>query len=374
MVGYTTYGKLQTELKNYFLKTGTKLQFTEMTNRMAELGMLTDIPAEFKIPRNFETMDEDEFEEIINKIPMQLTSHIGSPMQKKVSEDTIIPNASDVFTIRHPRYTRRFSHKHNYFEVNYVAKGNGTFIFEDENHVMQEGELCIIAPGSTHDFIIEDDSTVYTLCIRKSSFDTAFFPLISRQDLLSYFFRQILKGTDRSNYLLFFSGNGYGMRAMLHRLLIESIRTDNYSNTCCNAIVNLIFTELMRNYSKTVRFYNYEMGSDFSLVLQYIQHNYQSLTLSSLANFFHYSEPYLCNLIKQNTGFTFTELMKRLRLKDAVSYLENTDIKISEIAELVGYNSADHFSRVFRNEYKMSPLAYRKKQQVDNSFVPFSTE
>ena len=116
------------------------------------------------------------------------------------------------------------------------------------------------------------------------------------------------------------------------------------------------------------------MGSDFSLVLQYIQHNYQTLTLSSLAELFHYSEPHLCTLIKQNTGYTFTELIKRLRLADAIDYLLNTNLKVGEIAEQIGSNSADHFSRVFRATYKMSPQEYRKQNQTtENMFVPFST-
>ena len=108
-------------------------------------------------------------------------------------------------------------------------------------------------------------------------------------------------------------------------------------------------------------------------MLQYIQHNYQSLTLSSLAELFHYSEPHLSTLIKQNTGFTFTELIKRLRLADATDYLLNTNLKIGEIAERIGYNSADHFSRIFRATYKMSPQEYRKQNQnTDTAFVPFA--
>ena len=42
--------------------------------------------------------------------------------------------------------------------------------------------------------------------------------------------------------------------------------------------MNLLFSTLLRNYSETLQFYNYQMGSDFSLVLQYIQHNYQTLS------------------------------------------------------------------------------------------------
>ncbi len=137
--------------------------------------------------------------------------------------------------------------------------------------------------------------------------------------------------------------------------------------------MNLLFSTLLRNYSETLQFYNYQMGSDFSLVLQYIQHNYQTLSLSSLAEFFHYSEPHLCTLIKQNTGYNFTELIKQLRMADAISYLTNTNLKIGEIAERVGYNSADHFSRVFRSSYQMSPQEYRKKHAAaEEVFIPFS--
>ena len=119
-------------------------------------------------------------------------------------------------------------------------------------------------------------------------------------------------------------------------MMIESSKKDMYSNACCISYVNLMFSALLRSYSQTIQFYNYEMGADFSLVLQYIQHNYQTLTLSSLADLFHYSEPHLCTLIKQNTGLTFTELIKRLRLSDAIDYLLNTSLKVGEIAERIG--------------------------------------
>ena len=133
-----------------------------------------------------------------------------------------------------------------------------------------------------------------------------------------------------------------------------------------------MFATLLRNYSQTLQFYNYQMGSDFTLVLQYIQHNYRTLTLSSLAEFFHYSEPHLCTLIKQNTGYNFSELVRQLRMADAVSLLTNTELKISEVANRIGYNSADHFSRIFRQTYGMSPQEFKKTHlRKNDSFIPF---
>ena len=373
MQRYTTYGKFQEEMNNYHEKTGLRLQFMEMISRMEQKGLLSETPIGVRIPDDAQGMSDEEFDKIVDKLPISVrTQDANTPT---VSEDKMIPNFYDVFTIRHPRFTRRFSHSHNYFELNFVVKGEAEFYFEDTKRIMHEGEVCIVAPGSTHDFLINDDSSIiHTICIRRSTFDSTFSSIMSHQDLLSGFFRQMLKNDDKSNYLMLFTGNNLECRILLRKLLIESAKKDEYSNGCCISIINLFFCNLLRNYSKTIAFYNYEIGSDFSLVLQYIQHNYQNITLASLADFLHYSEPHLCTLIKQNTGETFTELIKNLRMKDAVNFLINTDIKINEIAEQVGYNSADHFSRVFRQTYKCSPAEYRKNYKKESPFIPFSTE
>ncbi len=375
MLYYTTYGEFQTHMKSRYERTGSRFQFPEMGEYLYRKGLLREYASLPDLTDDYGSMTDEEFDRVVDSLPLPLNLHLydGKPLSFNVSENDIIPNMRDVFVIRHPRYTRPSPHTHNYFEINFVARGQGKFIFEKEERLMREGELCIVAPSSEHDFLIEDDSTVFTLCIRQSTFDTTFFSLMSRKDLLSYFFRTILQKGTHSNYLLFFTRESRLLKHYIRNMMIESSRQDIYSNTCCISYVNLMFSTLLRNYSQTIQFYNYRMGADFSLVLQYIQHNYQTLTLSSLAKLFHYSEPHLCTLIKQNTGFTFTELMKRLRLADAVDYLLNTDLKISEIAERIGYNSADHFSRIFRTAHHISPQEYRRQNQnADTVFIPFS--
>ncbi len=370
---YTTYGKYQSEMNNYYRRTGSKLQFTEMMMRMYEKGLLDLSPVRVHIPEDAMAMSDDEFDKVVDNIPINFS--LETAPSTDVEEGTIIPQFYDVFTIRHPRLTRRYLHRHDYFELDFVVKGTACFNFEDSEHIMHEGEVCIVAPGSNHDFIIDDEtSIVYTVCIRKSTFESTFVSLMSHQDLMSGFFRQILKDENRSNYLMLFTGNNMECRIFLRKLLIESESPDEYSNGCCVALINLFFTNLLRNYSKTIAFYNYELGSDFSLVLQYIQHNYQTLTLSSLAEFFHYSEPHLSTIIKHNTGRNFTELIKSLRMRDAQNLLLNTNQKINEIAEQTGYNSADHFSRVFRQTFGMSPADYRKENKKESPFIPFLSE
>ncbi len=369
---YIKIGDYQKFMTERFRKTGDRMQFNELINYLSVNHLLLPEMPTLSVPEWNENTSTEDFNKVIDSYYLVVTP---TPSSYTVTENAIIPTSRDVFIIRHPRFTRPSSHAHNYFELDYVVDGACTFSFNGETHEMKTGEMCIIAPGSDHDITINDDeSTVYCIMIRKSTFNANFFSLLSRKDLLAQFFRTILQDTSKENYLQFFTGENKVIENYLRHALIECYNSDDYSNSSCINWINLMLTELLRNYSKTIQFHDYKMGTDFSLILQYIEHNYQTLTLQSLAEFFHYSEPHLSTLIKQNTGYNFTALIKQLRLANAKDYLLNTNMKISEIADHVGYNSADHFSRVFRSEYNVSPAIYRQEHVQGDTFVPFKEE
>lgn len=374
MAYYISYGEFQQALSKHVKKTGMAYSVPAMAKKLQEKGaFLSDQPVVSHVSQSIDisTMPEEEFQAIIDSQYINFQPILDSGVISEILEDDLIPAARDAFVIRSFRHTKHKSHSHNFFEINYCLQGEAEFYFEDDFRIMKASELCIIAPGSSHDVIINNDDTiVYTLCLRASTFNNSFFSLMSRKDLLSYFFRTILQGDKHPNYLLFYTKEKNALNNCFRNLILESHRHDQYYNTCSVSYVNIMFATLLRTYSETVQFYNYKLGTDFSLVLQYIQSNYQTLTLSSLAELFHYSEPHLCTLIHQNTGMTFTSLIKQLRLAEATDYLIHSDMKITEIAERVGYNSADHFSRVFRSVHSVSPVEYRKQHAVE--FEPIS--
>lgn len=369
---YITYGALQKNMKEYYLRTGQGMQFSEAIDYLARKHLLSE---EKPKPNNFNdvspTMPDEEFEKIIDNITIEVPP--SSDNEIEVDETAIIPRQQDVFVIRHPRYTRLSKHAHDYFELNFVANGSCTFFYEDTSRTMEKGELCIIAPGLKHDIQILDDSIVFCILIRKSTFNTAFFSLLSGNNLLSHFFRTTLLDKKENNFLLFYSDEPAKLTLSIRFALIECTLNDDYTNIRCISWINILLSEVLRSYSRTMQFYDYTTSTDFSLILLYIQNNYQTLTLSSLAEYYHYTEPYLSRLIRQNTGKTFTELIKSLRLNEAVKYLLNTDMKVAEIAEKVGYNSTDHFSRTFRAEYHVSPQQYRKDNRAEEPLNPFAT-
>ena len=370
MAYYTNFGQVNAALKKYFEMSGKRLQFPEVIDVLYKRDQLyTSSPHKQELPM-FSNMGANAFAECVNDIFFQVRPSMT--VTKKVTEEDIIPLIKDVFIILHPRYTRPYLHTHDYVELNYVVSGSCKFHFEDEVRPLTEGELCIISPGSLHDIEITDDSAVYCIMLKKSTFATTFFALLSRDDVLSLFFRTMFQDKQGPNYMLFSTESRDVTRMILQNAFTECYKGDVYANSCCINWINLLFAFLLRDDSITIKFHDYPMGAEFSSVLHYIRNNFRTITLSELADHFHYSKPHLCTLIKQSTGVSFTELVKRLRMTRAEEYLVNTDMSIGSIATSLGYSSTDHFSRVFRQTYGVSPVEYRKKN-ADRSekFNPF---
>lgn len=365
---YIAYRDFQKYIKDHYHQTGMRLSLTEIANHLYEKDVLSHSYTPIKSTELFEDLTSEELDEMINSINLTLTPQVT---KTKFQESNISSNLKDVFALKHPNYIKAESHIHNYFEINYVTCGNCYFTFKNTKRTMKEGEICIIPPFSEHEIVPKDDATVLTIMIQKNYFESTFFSLLS-ENLLNYFFRTTLLESNQSNYLLFYVSNDNYLRTVFSNLLLECNQPDRFSMSACAHWLSLFFLTILRNYDDTVLHYNYQMGTDFSLMLQYIQHNYQTLTLSSLAELFLYSEPHLSTLIRLNTGYTFTDLIKKLRLSEALVYLTSSDLKIGEIADLIGYNSADHFSRVFRAEFDMSPQQYKKQHMLDKQFLPFS--
>ena len=94
-------------------------------------------------------------------------------------------------------------------------------------------------------------------------------------------------------------------------------------------------------------------------MLNYIQTNYQTVTLEDMANEFHLSTPYISKYIKDKSGKTFGEHVTQIRLKRAKTLLKNGNMTVENISYAIGYPNAEHFIRVFKKTFNMTPIQYR---------------
>lgn len=90
-------------------------------------------------------------------------------------------------------------------------------------------------------------------------------------------------------------------------------------------------------------------------------HQSEDLSLSEVARAVNCSTFYFCKMFKKATGLHFTEYLARVRIEKAKNLLLNPNLRISEIAYEVGFQSLTHFNRVFRRLVGQSPTEYRQK-------------
>ena len=94
-------------------------------------------------------------------------------------------------------------------------------------------------------------------------------------------------------------------------------------------------------------------------MINFIQNNYQYVTLETMAAQFHLSEPYISKFIKDKSGKTFGEHVSGVRMKKAKVLLKNGNMTVENIAEAVGYQNVEHFNRQFKKMFNMTPVQYR---------------
>lgn len=95
--------------------------------------------------------------------------------------------------------------------------------------------------------------------------------------------------------------------------------------------------------------------------VQIIRDHYtESFSLDRLADDLHINKFYLLRTFRQITGETPLHCHNRCRCERAMELLQQPELPISFIAYEVGYNSASHFSRKYKETTGMTPLQYRR--------------
>ena len=89
------------------------------------------------------------------------------------------------------------------------------------------------------------------------------------------------------------------------------------------------------------------------------EHHTEDLSLGLVSKAVNTSTFYFCKMFKKATGINFTDYLSRIRIEKAKNLLLNPNLRISEIAYEVGFQSLTHFNRIFKKLAGQSPTEYR---------------
>ena len=106
--------------------------------------------------------------------------------------------------------------------------------------------------------------------------------------------------------------------------------------------------------------------------VRYINKNFKdNINMTFISNYVSMNYTIFSIDFKEYTGKNFVNYLKEVRLKEAKRLLDETDMKINEISEAVGYDNDKHFMNTFKGVFSVTPTEYRKniKSGRDNRIV-----
>lgn len=272
--------------------------------------------------------------------------------------------SKNIAAAKHNRYSPEFIHEHEFYEIFYVYSGSCSNTIQGVERTCQKGDICILPPKTKHSIGVFDDSIIINFMLKTSVFHATFFEIFPGQNTLSTFFSHILYDKTENNYLLFHTGNDPVIRSLAEDLFIEYMGHEKYFVPLLSSYLMTFWSLLLRRHEEHMECFMTTTNKTLSTldVLNYFQKNYYDITLESAAKHFGFSVPHFSKLIKDNTGQNFVQLIRNIKLDKACHALQTTDLSIANICEIIGYANPEHFTRVFKKEFGMTPGEYRKSK------------
>lgn len=273
--------------------------------------------------------------------------------------------------IRTGQHNMRVKHFHPEYEIFYILEGTRQFFFGNRYFTASKGDLIIIDSNMIH--MTKSDETdeghnriiLYITPEALERLDSRYLQLNLKRFLHEHYGIYHLTKQQHEQFMDLY---------YLFKNEARSMR--KYHVRAIELAVAQYLLHLHRDFEKVpASAVFYETDERFKHVYEiadYLSANLdRDISLEDLSERFFLSSYYICRVFKKVTGYNIKEFVNVHRVNRAKYLLETTDRSIALIAEEVGYRSVTHFERVFKDYMNMSPLKYRKTQNLYvSSIIP----
>lgn len=285
------------------------------------------------------------------------------------SEEIIeIPSFSSdkLSLIKHNRFTPVNSHKHKFIEMCYIYSGEINEVINGTPLTFKKGDLIILDTNVIHSVGITGvNDIMLNFLIDREYFDNSFFNQLDADNVVANFLLHALYESHKYNsYLIFHTEENEFIHNLICKLTQELIAPNLNSTAIIDSCLIILFSELLRIYDSQEKSKdNNDLCKQTKLsidIANYISSNYETTTLASAAEYFHFTPNYFSNIVKKYTGKNFKDLILDEKLKKASYLLRNTNLTIEEIIEKIGISNIQFFYKKFKEHFNVTPHKYRK--------------
>ncbi|CAM3483896.1 helix-turn-helix domain-containing protein [Marinicrinis lubricantis] len=269
-------------------------------------------------------------------------------------------NGKGTFSLSHRKALSHHmpaSHFHSTYEIFYLMSGTREFFIKDRTMAIGEGDIMIIAPNILH----------RTTNSKIPGYERLIVNLHEKQmTSLSESYMDILQPLFEKEYLIVRCSlqDQLSIETLAQRIIQEMHDRkpgfEMYAQTLVLQLLIICCRHVKQNNMEPPAFPS-PMHERISEVVRYMNNYYmEDLSLPLVAEKFFVSPYYLSRSFKEATGFSFVEYLNSVRVKEAKKLLEQSSMKVSQIARKVGFGSVTHFGRIFKSVTGHAPLFYRK--------------
>ena len=250
-------------------------------------------------------------------------------------------------------------HCHDHLEMAFVLSGKGQYHIEGEIYDVSEGDLIILNPGIRHQALFLRQAEVPT---------TEFF--VGFSDIQFPGFAPNYLPTPKGNYVLHTKGE---LRQRIFKLCSsmeaeQSLRRQGRYFMLKAFLMQLLILVVREQCEpvETVGGYAFESTNKKYVVEQllgYFEDHYsEKISLDQIAENMYLSPFYISKIFKSETGDTPIRHLINIRLEKAKELLEQGATgNIQEVAAMVGYDDAYHFSKLFKKRFGITPTQARRR-------------
>lgn len=278
---------------------------------------------------------------------------------KNIVNSRKLLDAGKLITVRkHTRFIDFPLHTHDYVEVVYMCKGSTLHIINGKKIQLSEGELLFLSQHAKQEIKKAGENDIAVNFIVLPEFFNSTLSIIGEEETpLKKFITDCLCKKGGVGYLHFKVSEILPVQNLVENLIWTLINETKNKIKINRTTMELLFLQLL-SHTDLLAYDNPEEETVIK-VLKYVEENYVNGSLTEASKLLHHDICWLSREIKRKTGKSYTEIVQRKRLSQAVFLLKNTNMKISDISIAVGYDNISYFHRLFYREYGVSPKKYQ---------------
>lgn len=238
-------------------------------------------------------------------------------------------------------------HSHDFIEMFYIVDGEGSFIVNNNEYIVQKNQLIIINSTINHTENSSDNNSMeyITLGFNGIAFNK--------------------KNSQIKENILIFEEDDIEILFLINFLLAELKNDKTEVFYISQNILEMIIIKLNQYQDiKIQASSDKKINSTVYEIKKHIDLNYRkALTLDDLADVSHLNKYYLSHTFKDQTGLSPIDYLNQTRIKNAKILLKSTNHSISEISRFTGFSSQSYFSQRFKKTTSLSPRQYRNEKQ-----------